>query len=84
MPKTIQICDVPDEIYRALLDRAERDGLALSDLILRALARIALLEVAETAERPSLAEIMARAEQRKPLKPVTEEATTIIRERRGR
>ena len=83
MSKTIQICDVPDEIYRALLDHAERDGLPLSDLILRAVARIALLE-AETAERPSLAEIMTRAEQRKPLKPVTEEARTIIRERRGR
>jgi hypothetical protein len=84
VPKTIQICDVPDEIYRALLDRAERDGLALSDFILRAVTRIALLEAAEPAERPSLAEIMTRAEQRKPLKPVTEEATTIIRERRGR
>jgi len=40
--------------------------------------------VVKSGEGRSLAEIMARAEQRKPLKPVTEDATKIIRERRGR
>jgi len=76
MSKMIQIRNVPEDIHRVLVERAEREGMSLSGFLLR--------EVTKVAERPSLAEIIARAEQRKPLKPVTEEPTKIIRELRGR
>jgi plasmid stability protein len=75
MSKMIQIRNVPDDIHRALVQRAEREGMSLSGFLLR--------EVAKVAERPSLAEIIARAEQRKALKPVTESSVEILRELRG-
>ena len=76
MSKMIQIRNVPDDVHRALVEKAAREGLSLSGFLLR--------EVAKVAERPSLAEIMARAEQRKPLKPVTQSSVEILRELRGR
>ena len=75
MSKMIQIRNVPDDIHRALVERAEREGTSLSGFLLR--------EVTKVAERPSLAEIIARAEQRKALKPVTESSVEILRELRG-
>jgi len=75
MSKMIQIRNVPDDVHRALAERAEREGMSLSGFLLR--------EVTKVAERPSLAEIIARAEQRKPLKPVTESSVEILRELRG-
>jgi hypothetical protein len=76
MSKMIQIRNVPDEIHQALVEKATREGLSLSGFLLR--------EVSKLAERPSLAEIIARAEQRKPLKPVTQSSVEILRELRGR
>ena len=75
MSKMIQIRNVPDDVHRALVERAEREGMSLSGFLLR--------EVTKVSERPSLAEIIARAEQRKPLKPVTESSAEILRELRG-
>jgi len=74
----IQIHDVPDDIHRALVEKAEREGMSLSGFLLREVTSIASLEVAKSGEGRSLAEIMARAEQRKPLKPVTEDATVEV------
>jgi plasmid stability protein len=76
MSKMIQIRNVPDDVHRALVEKAAREGLSLSGFLLR--------EVAKVAERPSLTEIMARAGQRKPLKPVTQSSVEILRELRGR
>ena len=56
MSKMIQIRNVPEDIPRVLVERAEREGMSLSGFLLR--------EVTKVAERPSLAEIIARAEQR--------------------
>jgi plasmid stability protein len=39
--KTIQIRNVPDELHRALTERAAREGTTLSALILAALPRLA-------------------------------------------
>ena len=76
MPKMIQIRNVPDDIHGALVERAERAGMSLSGFLLR--------EVTKVAERPSLDDILARAEQRKPLKPLAQSSVEIIRELRGR
>jgi len=39
--KMIQIRNVPEEVHRALKERAARDGTTMSDLIVRELPRIA-------------------------------------------
>lgn len=39
--KMIQIRNVPDDVHRALKERAARDGTTMSDLITRELPRIA-------------------------------------------
>jgi hypothetical protein len=76
MSKMIQIRNVPDDIHRVLVEKALHEGLSLSGFLLR--------EVTKLAERPTLAEITARAEQRKPLKSVTQSSVEILRELRGR
>ncbi len=75
MSKMIQIRHVPDAVHRRLKEQAAREGMSLSGFLLR--------EVGKIAGQPSLAEIIARAEQRKALKPA-EEPTKVIRELRGR
>ena len=60
--KMIQIRNVPDELHQALKIRAAREGITMSELILRELPGIA--------SRPSLAEIMLRAQRRRPVKDV--------------
>ena len=76
MPKMIQIRNVPDDIHRALKVRAAKEGMTLSAYLLR--------EIAQLAERPTLEELIERAQRRKPLKPFTEDSVQIIRELRGR
>ena len=58
----IQIRNVPDELHQALKIRAAREGVTLSELILRELPGIA--------NRPSIEEIMRRAGRRKPVKDI--------------
>jgi hypothetical protein len=53
VPKAIQIRDVPVELHRELRARAAAAGMSLSDYLLRELTRIA--------ERPTNAEVLARA-----------------------
>lgn len=48
MSKMIQIRNVPDELHRTLKERAAREGVTLSDLLLR--------EITIVAERPTLAQ----------------------------
>jgi antitoxin FitA len=54
--KTIQIRNVPHEVHRALRARAAASGVSLSDYALAQLERVA--------ERPSVAEVLARARSR--------------------
>jgi hypothetical protein len=60
--KMIQIRNVPDELHHALKIRAAREGVTMSELILRELPGIA--------SRPSIEEIMQRAARRKPVKDI--------------
>jgi plasmid stability protein len=57
MPKTIQISDVPDEVYGILRDRAAREGRSLSGFLKRELRPIA--------ERPRVQEWLDRTRQAK-------------------
>ena len=59
MSKMIQIHEVPDDIHRALVEKAEREGLSLSGFLLREV-RVASLEVTKGGERRSLAESASR------------------------
>ena len=53
MKRTIQVRDVPDEVHRTLRARAAAAGLSLSAYLLAELTR--------GAERPPVAEVLARA-----------------------
>jgi plasmid stability protein len=53
MKRTIQIRDVPEEVHRALRARAGAAGMSLSAYLLGELTRVA--------ERPPVAEVLARA-----------------------
>lgn len=59
MPKTIQIRNVPDELYRTSKARAAKAGMTLSDYLLSKIVRMA--------EKPTLAEMMKRLRQREPV-----------------
>lgn len=54
--KTIQIRKVPDDVHRVLRTRAAAAGLSLSDYALQELERVA--------ERPPVADVLARARSR--------------------
>jgi plasmid stability protein len=56
MMKTIQVRNVPDKVHRTLRMRAAAAGVSLSDY--------ALGELKRAAERPSVAEVLARARSR--------------------
>jgi antitoxin FitA len=53
MGRNIQIRNVPDEVHRTLRARAGAAGLSLSDYL--------LAEVTRVAERPPVADVLARA-----------------------
>lgn len=54
--KTIQIRNVPDEVHRALRTRAAASGVSLSDYALHELERVA--------QKPPVADLLARARSR--------------------
>jgi hypothetical protein len=56
MPKTIQIRDVDDEVYAALVKRAAEVGITVPDLLRREAARLA--------SRPTIEEWLARTRRR--------------------
>ncbi len=53
MARTIQVRHVPDEVHRTLRVRAVAAGMSLSDYL--------LAEIVRVAERPPVAEVLARA-----------------------
>jgi antitoxin FitA len=69
----IQIRNVPAELHRKLKSRAALEGKSLSDYLLEEVRRIA--------ERPTLAEMLKRLEQRPPENPIPT-PTQMIREDR--
>lgn len=54
--KNIQIRGVPEEIHRTLRARAAAAGMSLSDYL--------LVEITRVAERPPVADVLARADAR--------------------
>jgi plasmid stability protein len=72
----IQIRNVPDDLHRALKVRAAKQGITLSELILRELPRIA--------NRPSMEEVLARIKSREPVRGIDSAAEIIRAERDAR
>jgi antitoxin FitA len=56
MAKTLQVRDVPDRVHATLRARAAEAGLALSEYVLR--------ELAALTDRPTVTEVLRRAESR--------------------
>ena len=71
----VQIRNVPDDLHRKLKSRAAREGLTLSDLLLREARRIA--------EQPTMEEMLERLLSRPRVKLRTPPAQ-VIREERDR
>jgi len=59
MSRMIQLRHVPEDLHRRLKARAAREGLSLSDYLLR--------EVQRVAERPTLADLRRRIADRPPV-----------------
>jgi plasmid stability protein len=76
MSKMIQLRNVPDTLHRKLKARAALEGLSLSDYLLG--------EIRLIAERPTLAEIRQRLEQRASSDLTTSPANAVREERQAR
>jgi plasmid stability protein len=76
MSKMIQLRNVPEALHRKLKARAALEGLSLSDYLLG--------EIRLIAERPTLAEIRQRLEQRASSELTTSPANAIREERQAR
>jgi antitoxin FitA len=74
MAKMIQIRHVPDEVHRALKVRAAKEGMSLSDFLLR--------EITKVAERPTLEDFFRRVREREPVV-LDEDPAVTIRKLRG-
>jgi plasmid stability protein len=74
MSKMIQIRNVPDEVHKALKIRATKEGMSLSDYLLR--------EVTKVAGTLSVQEVVERAARRGPVE-LDEDPVDTIRRLRG-
>jgi antitoxin FitA len=74
MSTTIQIRNVPDELYRRLKARAALAGMSLSDYLLDEIRRVA--------QRPTIEELRARLKRRAAVTPAVPPARAA-REGRG-
>jgi len=75
MSKMIQIRNVPDDVHKALKIRAIKEGMSLSEYLLR--------EVTKVAAKPSLEEVLGRIRRRGPTGEPFDSAAAV-REIRGR
>jgi plasmid stability protein len=57
--KVLQVRNVPDDVHRALKERAAREGTTMSELVLRELPRLAY--------KPSPEQVLERIRQRAPV-----------------
>jgi plasmid stability protein len=76
MSTMIQIRNVPDALHRELKSRAAREGMSLSDYLLR--------EIRHIAERPTLEEMRARLHSRPRTNLTLDTADAVRAERDGR
>ena len=75
MGRMVQIRNMPEKMHRTLKARAAEAGLSLSDYLLK--------ELAWSAERPTMPQIIERLGQRQAFEPKTSPAI-VIREERDR
>lgn len=73
MAKTIQIKNVPDEVYRALETRAAKSGMTLSEYLLS--------EMGGMAEKPTMKEWLDKVSRDEPVELDEPPAVTIRRVR---
>ncbi len=76
MPVMIQLRNVPNDVHRTLKSRAAKAGLSLSDYLGR--------EVAQLAAKPTWEEMIARLQQRGPIRTSRSAAALIRRDRDSR
>lgn len=76
MSRMIQLRNVPDALHRTLKARAALAGMSLSDYL--------TAEITEIAERPTLNELRARLQRRKPVSAELETANLVREEREAR
>ena len=76
MSKMIQLRNVPDALHRSLKVRAAMAGMSLSDYL--------LAEIKEIAEKPTLTELRARLQGRKPVTAPFDSALLVREEREAR
>ncbi len=74
--KMIQIRNVPDDIHRTLKVRAAEKGVSLSDYVLQ--------EIERMARRPTMEEVIARAQRAGSVDPSEDSAAAIRAERDAR
>lgn len=74
MPKTVQIRDLDDDVYRALARRAAEAGLSVPELLQRELTRLA--------SRPSVSEWLERT-KRRPSRVTASQVQRALDELRG-
>jgi hypothetical protein len=74
MPKTVQIRDIDDDVYAALVRRAAEAGITVPDLLRR--------EAARMAARPSMTEWLERT-RRRPSDITADEIVEALDEIRG-
>lgn len=74
MPKTVQIRDIDDDVYAALVRRAAEEGITVPELLRREAARLAA--------RPSVAQWLTRT-GRRPSEVSTAEVLESLDEWRG-
>jgi uncharacterized protein (DUF1778 family) len=74
MAKRIQIRNVPDQVHHALKLRAAREGMSLSQFLLRAITKVA--------EKSTLEDFFRRVGERERVV-LDEDLAVTIRERRG-
>jgi hypothetical protein len=74
MPRTVQIRDIDDEVYRALARRAAAAGLTVPELLRREAARLAA--------RPTVEEWLERT-RRRPGPVTTDDVVAALDEFRG-
>jgi plasmid stability protein len=73
MSKMIQLRNVPEQLHRKLKVRAATEGLSLSDYLLEEIRRVA--------DRPTLAELSDRLQQRAKVVPKMSPAEAVRAER---
>jgi len=74
--KMIQVRNVPDDVHKVLKVRAAEEGVSLSEYVLR--------EIERMARRPTMEEVIARAQRAGSVRPSEDSATAVRAERDAR